>query len=595
MYYCLSDRFSTYRIEGSNNSHAANSEGLQNPGLMVLMRWGHAGPHARLCNSFTDISDEQTMFLCVWQAIHLNIPPPGEPPSKQNLRRAGWSILAIIAPEIVALNAWTQYDDARCLVKTVNHLRGLASKSRNGRLRALGGHLLMLCVAPLRIADYLRMLLWFQPDLRTQEREERQSRNDKLLSQLDNDELPWTMDTAYYALCGGAIVVSDYGMGDTLAIGGVYWLAKHHPKFLIPLQRAALQDPSKASGLAKLIVCIQALWFCSQCIARLSQNLALSLIELNTFAHCVSALCIYNFWWHKPYDVQTHVHINDLAIYHEDLMRRATRQMRGKSANVFFLSERDANGAVTLISPQMVISSVSQCASTIGLGHVIKDKGIIPGTGFTISRKYWDSEPNTQTYFVPEASLILWTQLWNVRTACGHSIDRLPGPSADIHHEFPSNLCVPRIRNWNKTYFSDDDRRSLLAPLMMILTSFSYGAMHLLAWQYHFSTATESTIWRFASAATASSGFLSIAFNFRKQIVYVLVIRSIRKFVVLSVRQYAAVWDISEFVSKATFRLLCLVAVLSRSHLFIESFRALPNSPVSIYEVPRWTAYIPHI
>lgn len=41
---------------------------------------------------------------------------------------------------------------------------------------------------------------------------------------------------------------------------------------LLPLQRAVLQDPSKASGLAKLITCAQALWFYSQCIARLRQD-----------------------------------------------------------------------------------------------------------------------------------------------------------------------------------------------------------------------------------------------------------------------------------------------------------------------------------
>jgi hypothetical protein len=40
---------------------------------------------------------------------------------------------------------------------------------------------------------------------------------------------------------------------------------------------------------------------------------------------------------------------------------------------------------------------------------------------------------------------------------------------------------------------------------------------------------------------------------------------------------------------------LCFVAIAARSFLVVESFRALPNSPASIYEVPRWTAYIPHI
>ena len=46
-----------------------------------------------------------TMLLCVWTAVHLNISPPGsfwEP----NLRKIGWLILALLAPEIVAYTAW---------------------------------------------------------------------------------------------------------------------------------------------------------------------------------------------------------------------------------------------------------------------------------------------------------------------------------------------------------------------------------------------------------------------------------------------------------------------------------------------------------
>ena len=47
-----------------------------------------------------------TIILCVWTTIHLNVPRPGEKSSKQTWRKIGWSLLAIIAPEVVALNAW---------------------------------------------------------------------------------------------------------------------------------------------------------------------------------------------------------------------------------------------------------------------------------------------------------------------------------------------------------------------------------------------------------------------------------------------------------------------------------------------------------
>ena len=249
----------------------------------------------------------QTIFLCVWQAVHLNIPPPGEPPYKQIFRRIGWSVLAIIAPEVVALNAWLQYREATGLMHRVNSHRGLykarLSETRLrrllGYLRYMTGKMGMLCLSPVLVADRLRMLLCHSEASRAFELEQCQLRIDDVLPRLERDELPWALDTAFYALSGGGVMLIDRDTG-TLVGRAFRSLAERDRKSLLPLQRAVLQDPSKASGLAKFITCAQALWFCSQCIARLSQDMAISLLELNTFAHCISAFFIYVFWWHKP-------------------------------------------------------------------------------------------------------------------------------------------------------------------------------------------------------------------------------------------------------------------------------------------------------
>jgi len=47
-----------------------------------------------------------TIGLCVWQSIHLNIPPPHEEWYKQTMRKVGFALTALIAPEFVALIAW---------------------------------------------------------------------------------------------------------------------------------------------------------------------------------------------------------------------------------------------------------------------------------------------------------------------------------------------------------------------------------------------------------------------------------------------------------------------------------------------------------
>ena len=65
-----------------------------------------------------------------------------------------------------------------------------------------------------------------------------------------------------------------------------------------------IQDKSKADGLAKTLVCVQALWFCAQCISRVTQQLPITLLELNTFAHSICALLVYLLWWQKPLAIE---------------------------------------------------------------------------------------------------------------------------------------------------------------------------------------------------------------------------------------------------------------------------------------------------
>lgn len=51
-----------------------------------------------------------TIGLCVWQSIHLNVPPPHEIWYKQTMRKVGFALTALIAPELVAFLAWYSTD-----------------------------------------------------------------------------------------------------------------------------------------------------------------------------------------------------------------------------------------------------------------------------------------------------------------------------------------------------------------------------------------------------------------------------------------------------------------------------------------------------
>lgn len=60
-----------------------------------------------------------TMFLCVWTAVHLNVPPP-ESTVRAFLRKTRWLILGLFAPELVVFTAWSQYKAARWTANSLN-------------------------------------------------------------------------------------------------------------------------------------------------------------------------------------------------------------------------------------------------------------------------------------------------------------------------------------------------------------------------------------------------------------------------------------------------------------------------------------------
>lgn len=127
------------------------------------------------------------------------------------------------------------------------------------------------------------------------------------------DRHEWTMVHSHYLAMGGfALDISDKRLQFledegykqfTLTKHGFFWVADNEIDLIPDLSKTDIQDKSKANGLAKTLVCLQAIWFCIQCIVRLTQGLTISLLELNTFAYALCTLLIYVLWWDKPLDI----------------------------------------------------------------------------------------------------------------------------------------------------------------------------------------------------------------------------------------------------------------------------------------------------
>ena len=90
----------------------------------------------------------------------------------------------------------------------------------------------------------------------------------------------------------------------TLRLGGLHYIAERAPSPIPDVSEEDIRDESKADGLPKVLVCLQAIWFCVQCVVRVAQSQDISFLELNTFAHAVCALLTYALWWHKSLDIE---------------------------------------------------------------------------------------------------------------------------------------------------------------------------------------------------------------------------------------------------------------------------------------------------
>lgn len=70
------------------------------------------------------------------------------------------------------------------------------------------------------------------------------------------------------------------------------------------IEQGEVRDKSKADGLAKLVVVLQAGWMIIQGIGRVAQNLPVTLLEINTVGHVICTFALYMLWWRKPLDIK---------------------------------------------------------------------------------------------------------------------------------------------------------------------------------------------------------------------------------------------------------------------------------------------------
>ena len=382
-----------------------------------------------------------TLLLCIWTAIHLNILPKTKRTRWGRFKaKLKWAALALFAPEIVVWRAYSQLKAARDLRRYRNEVfdKYDLPKRREWSLpvafyAAMGG----LEIAIDKNAEIPAEILQINPDFK-----------------------------------------SDLEKYCVLTLDGVKKLAM--VDLLPDLDDTYIADKTKADSLAKLLVCIQAVWMLVQTIVRKTYGLPITLLELNTLAHVGCAVLMYAIWWFKPKDVNEPQVITipaPVAYYLHFCLLRWKEFDRPD----FVLTK--AHRAVIASSPfkpsqwtDPVVATTNISSST----SLRADGGENPG-----SQHLWNERPYsilTSEYGGTSGGLLMDYKC--LCTEASNISDK--GTLGDVGKRKLSNF---------------DDSLLLLAILGLV-----YGGVHLTSWDSHFPSYPEQWLWRVSGCIIASVG-----------------------------------------------------------------------------------------
>ncbi|KAK0647994.1 hypothetical protein B0T16DRAFT_370227, partial [Cercophora newfieldiana] len=489
-----------------------------------------------------------TLGLCIWTAIHLNIPEYRGSWRRQVWRKIGWMVLGFIGPELVAFTAFQQYRAARSLNDKMRYHfpigpNAKAAKSQRGPWWRRSGEAA-------------------EPSQKPEEEADVEETPDNPAPKLYGRKHKWTMAHSYFAVMGGFAVQIADGVPNffpatadgknrhvrlSLTPEALIYLEEQLPGITPDLPKSLIEDKSKGSILAKSIVCFQAIWFCIQCLSRVSQGLAISLLELNTFGHAICTVLIYSLWWNKPLDIEepevimikpgddklamiiaymcTVSTVDPLQPYREDRTRfhvilDTVSAIRTKKAypdvptETVHAFDRAWASLCGDRPPSADLYLTIQLSRSFTLTTLTADPIFTKGLRIPLTKSYTGTftNPSLTAEITPGIDF--------------QSLGPVPlRPHIDIspldlrrwllallstHHGYkprfiPSNSIDSRLRNFPR-FTSPSTALPLYIGLG--LSGFIYGGLHCLAWGAAFPTEAEKIMWRVSSVTVASTGGL---------------------------------------------------------------------------------------
>ncbi|KAL9600255.1 MAG: hypothetical protein Q9219_003299 [cf. Caloplaca sp. 3 TL-2023] len=540
-----------------------------------------------------------TLVLCVWSALHLNVPHPDDTIWYRFWVNARWILTGVYAPELVVFTAWRQWSSARILGRKVmeNHVQSDEPTAKS------------------------------YPQ--------------------------WTMVHSFFACTGGFAFEFDEGRKHkhppflppgcpqrlTLTARGVAFISAcgHLPT----VSRAEIMDKSKANTLAKSLVIIQASWLLIQVIGRLIAHLPVTLLEVNTVAHVLCAFLMYAMWWNKPLAPNEPFILKGdwteplcafmfmtsemSGLVDEKSLRSQTSiktmfaflHLYSKVPEIELLSLRRHSWKTLAKTTPMVtpVNVTSQDPNDAGVHGEQEDPfssqrqlhgsfSAAQPSCLTKLRKrrlekaagtaFFERRPRVEFHgFNNESVDDSKRRRWELAAAAIRDYPDITERFLLLSHEdntclhlAPEELLVARVQNWPW----DDllrDVGGLVVGLVLWLANFGYGAVHVTAWNDHFPTAAEKWLWRSSAVYIGFCGGLWIILNYVAQ-----AYRPLNEFWEKWMDGEKTVWQ--NFLLGIPVVVCGASLLFARAFLVVEAFVSVRELPASAYMTPSWSQVFPH-
>ncbi|KAF2225343.1 hypothetical protein BDZ85DRAFT_233944 [Elsinoe ampelina] len=493
-----------------------------------------------------------TLTICVWSALHLNIPGQGESQIQWWTRHFRWVIVGVVCPELVLLAAWRQ---------------AMSARATNLKMRQLGNGHQSGPAPPAASKDPVK-------------------------------KCAWSIIHSYYAGMGGFAIELRPDQKDfletphtrfTLTAAGVLLIAQcgHLPD----IEAAEIEDKSKADALAKTLVLLQTGWFMVQCIARSAVGLPVTLLEVNTVAHIVCAGLIFALWWYKLRNVQEPTLLRGDWTPNLCAFMYMSSRVSGRSKGGLF---QDQSGVKPELSrfrwetdtqefeelpPPLVKRPTHHARYMFGwLARALDPRARFsngwsnrsPGNAVVCQRRLHRAALAVRTYDAVKERILRTEPKSEQR-------------SVQVEQD---QLLVTCISDWPDDSLLGKPKGQVLG-MVLWFASVIHGAIHLFAWNYYFPSKAEKVLWRFSAGYITGSGLLWFAGN----LVAHLDSTCARWYQRLEKLKIPA-WQTALIVSG---EIICGTAyVFARMFLVVDAFASLRRIPQQSYDTLQWSEVVPH-